>query len=370
MAGRMAGIYSAAVTGFARLHRSRKKRVEGLVRRLVGLVNGKGWALGLFDTEGNLLDYDVSQSGIGGRLALELLCKVPVPATQGPVVLNAGISPTDSAPSVIGAAAPAGTGCSLASIVQLASPADAAPGQLAGELQRITREIALELTDALDPPDGERQALVRNGFHGFYLLDPKLNVERAWHTSEPLSCDFADLIELRDHRLPVVVERAVRRLTASWNFLSAGACPTGIAYPLPDLMLKVVPMGSSGPGVFIGVFAEQCVATHAIERAAATFRISSREREVLHALLDGNSIAEIAAALNLAESTVNDHIARMISKTNARNRVEMAAMLLGWPEFQQRDASPPGNGRPPKSAVRCSWRYKIAATPMGNEPAG
>ena len=69
-----------------------------------------------------------------------------------------------------------------------------------------------------------------------------------------------------------------------------------MAYPLPDLMLKVVPMSAIGPEVYIGVFAEQCVPyAIAIERAAATFRISSRERDVLHALLDGNSIAEIAA---------------------------------------------------------------------------
>ncbi len=367
MAARTVGVSPVAVTGFEGLDRSRKKRIEALLRRVVGLVNGKGWALGLFDVEGDLLDYDVSRSEIGGRLALSLLCKVPFPVTQGPVVLQATVPPAADAPSVIGVATPAGTGKSLALIVQLSSPPEPAPGELADELQRLTHQIALEITVA-PTRDGDRRSPPRSGFHGFYLLDPRFNVERAWHTSEPLSCDFADLIEPRDHRLPPILERAVRRLTASWNFLSVGACATGVAYPLPDLMLKVVPMSAIGPEVHIGVFAEQCDPAHAIERAAATFRISSREREVLHALLDGNSIAEIAAALNLAESTVNDHIARMISKTNARNRIEMAAMLLGWPDIAERSAAAPRNGRLVKSRVRCAWRYKIATTPMGPEP--
>ena len=87
---RTVGVSPVAVTGFEGLHRSRKKRIEALLRRLIGLVNGKGWALGLFDVDGDLVDYDVSQSGIGGRLALSLLCKVPFPVTQGPVVLHAG----------------------------------------------------------------------------------------------------------------------------------------------------------------------------------------------------------------------------------------------------------------------------------------
>jgi DNA-binding CsgD family transcriptional regulator len=365
---RMSGVSRVALTGFEGLDRSRKKRIEALILRLVGLVNGKGWALGLFDVGGNLVDYDVSCSGIGGRLALTLLCKLPFPLTQGPVTVQAGEPSAGNALSVIGAATPTGTGRSLGWIVQASAPPEPVSGELADELQRLTHQIALVIADAPNSDDDRRRSVVPNGFHGFYLLDPQFNVERAWHTREPLSCDFADLIEPRDRRLPIVVERAVRRLTASWNFLSAGACATGVAYPLPDLMLKVVPMAAGGPEVSIGVFAEQCTATHGIERAAATFRISRREREVLHALLDGNSIAEIASVLNLAESTVNDHIARMIVKTNARNRIEMAAMLLGWPEIQKRNASPSDKGRPAASRVRCAWRYTIAKTTMGNEP--
>jgi DNA-binding NarL/FixJ family response regulator len=42
--------------------------------------------------------------------------------------------------------------------------------------------------------------------------------------------------------------------------------------------------------------------------------------------------------LNLSESTINDHIARLIVKTNARNRIQMAATLLGWSAARTSDA--------------------------------
>ena len=35
-------------------------------------------------------------------------------------------------------------------------------------------------------------------------------------------------------------------------------------------------------------------------------------------------------ALDIAESTAHDHIKRMMLKTRARNRVELAAKALGW----------------------------------------
>src|SRR5580692_6316627 len=231
MAARTVGVSPVALTGFDGLDRSRKKRIEAILRRLLGLVNGKGWSLGLFDAEGELLDYDVMRSGIGGREALSLLCKMPFPASQGPVVLQASVSPAENAAWAIGVATPAGTGRSLAWIAQLPSIPDPAPGELADELARLTHQIALEM-DGTPGRDGERwQPDVRNGFHGFYLLDPRLEVKRAWHTREPLSCDFADLVEPRDNRLPTIVERAVRRLTVSWNFSSIGACATGVAHP-------------------------------------------------------------------------------------------------------------------------------------------
>ena len=60
--------------------------------------------------------------------------------------------------------------------------------------------------------------------------------------------------------------------------------------------------------------------------------LTSREREVLRASLDGASIADIAALLYLSEGTVRNHISTAIQKLNGHNRTEAAhlARERGW----------------------------------------
>ena len=64
--------------------------------------------------------------------------------------------------------------------------------------------------------------------------------------------------------------------------------------------------------------------------AAEKFAMSSRELEVLSLVLKGFGHAADRDALDIAESTAHDHIKRMMLKTRARNRVELAAKTLGW----------------------------------------
>ncbi len=60
--------------------------------------------------------------------------------------------------------------------------------------------------------------------------------------------------------------------------------------------------------------------------------LTSREREVLAASLDGASIADIAARLFLSEGTVRNHLSVAMQKLGARNRMEAAhlAEQRGW----------------------------------------
>ncbi|MYM19368.1 response regulator [Brevibacterium sp. 5221] len=56
--------------------------------------------------------------------------------------------------------------------------------------------------------------------------------------------------------------------------------------------------------------------------------LSEREREVARLIADGQTNAQIAAALHLALPTVKTHVARILHKTGADNRVRLAIEVL------------------------------------------
>jgi DNA-binding CsgD family transcriptional regulator len=124
------------------------------------------------------------------------------------------------------------------------------------------------------------------------------------------------------------VESAVRAVTASWTDDPATWEPATLV-PLPFMVVTVVPLiGSAGPK--IGVLVERYRSRNPLRHAADKFGMSSRELEVLSLVLKGFGTPQIATALDIAESTAHDHIKRMMLKTRARNRVELAAKALGW----------------------------------------
>ncbi|MFD7895567.1 response regulator [Streptomyces sp. NPDC059743] len=60
--------------------------------------------------------------------------------------------------------------------------------------------------------------------------------------------------------------------------------------------------------------------------------LTAREREVLNASVDGATVADVAARLQLSESTVRNYLSSAIGKTGTRNRMEAvrAARRQGW----------------------------------------
>ncbi|MFC5153318.1 response regulator transcription factor [Streptomyces amakusaensis] len=60
--------------------------------------------------------------------------------------------------------------------------------------------------------------------------------------------------------------------------------------------------------------------------------LTVRERDVLNAAVDGATVADIAGAVHLSESTVRNYLSSAIGKTGTRNRMEAvrAARRQGW----------------------------------------
>ncbi|HXF33180.1 MAG TPA: helix-turn-helix transcriptional regulator [Candidatus Acidoferrales bacterium] len=161
-----------------------------------------------------------------------------------------------------------------------------------------------------------------------YVLNAELEIVLAWTSENERRVAVTPLHGLLENRLPRVLEETVRTLTTAWTDEMATRKP-GIARPVPFLVLRTRPM--AGPaGLFIGVSLERARPVHSLTTAAARFRISPREVQVLALLLDGLQLNEIAEQLHIASSTVQDHIKSLLQKTGTENRSEMIGKVLGW----------------------------------------
>lgn len=64
-----------------------------------------------------------------------------------------------------------------------------------------------------------------------------------------------------------------------------------------------------------------------VHRAPLLERLSPRERTVARLITEGRRNESIAAELNIAVSTVKDHVHHILSKTGLSSRTELAAVL-------------------------------------------
>jgi DNA-binding CsgD family transcriptional regulator len=159
-----------------------------------------------------------------------------------------------------------------------------------------------------------------------HVLDRELNVVLTWSAENERNAAITSIhARLRD-RLPPIIEDAVRELISTWTSDPATQV-RGVARPVPFLAVRTQPL--TGPtGLFVGVLLERPIGGSIFRKAADAFALSPRELQVLALLLEGTTLPDVAAAMSITSSTVQDHISSMLTKTNSSNRSQLIAKLL------------------------------------------
>jgi len=97
----------------------------------------------------------------------------------------------------------------------------------------------------------------------------------------------------------------------------------------PDVLVDAVRRVAAGDGLVDQTLTRRVIDEFARRRGpvapdeAAAGLLTAREREIVALLCRGSSNAEIAAALFLEPSTVKSHLSRIMTKTGARDRVQL-----------------------------------------------
>ncbi|ALV38134.1 MULTISPECIES: response regulator transcription factor [Streptomyces] len=133
----------------------------------------------------------------------------------------------------------------------------------------------------------------------------------------------ADLNRLGDHTRVLIVT----------TFARSGYLRRAVDAGVAGYVLKDAPIGELAAALR-RVYAGERVVAPELAMAAwdAADPLTDRERELLRAVADGASNAEIAGRMFLAEGTVRNYLSTAMAKLGARNRTEAArtAQTRGW----------------------------------------
>jgi DNA-binding CsgD family transcriptional regulator len=128
-------------------------------------------------------------------------------------------------------------------------------------------------------------------------------------------------------RLPRALEIPVREITKAWR--DPARRIDDVFMPTPELVVRVTPVERT-TRYAIALVLEPYARRAPLGEAIRRFHLTNRELEVIALLFSGLSTQQIARRLQISETTVTDHIKRLLNKTSSGNRTEMAAKLLGW----------------------------------------
>ncbi|MET8627111.1 response regulator transcription factor [Kitasatospora sp. NPDC004669] len=117
------------------------------------------------------------------------------------------------------------------------------------------------------------------------------------------------------------------------TFARSGYLRRAVDAGVAGYVLKDAPIGELAAALRRVHAGERVVAPElAVAAWDAADPLTDRERELLRAVAEGASNAEIAARLFLAEGTVRNYLSSAMAKLGARNRTEASrtAMTRGW----------------------------------------
>lgn len=125
--------------------------------------------------------------------------------------------------------------------------------------------------------------------------------------------------------LPPLIERTVVGLLRR----TLAGDPGGVlsAAPNASVVVRVMRLEGRGDAAY-AVTVERLRLRRQLHVVAQQFGLSARERQVLDLVAKGAKNSEIAARLNIAESTAVFHVKRLLTKTNSRNRTELVSKVV------------------------------------------
>ena len=148
---------------------------------------------------------------------------------------------------------------------------------------------------------------------------------------QPLLATISGVKAMRPD-LPVIVIGASTDYEVIFNVIVSGA-KGYVLEDTPSSELARAIQAVSGGSVWIprrvlSMFVERAITQQDRIRSRVNSSLTEREKQVLNMLVTGLSNKEIGAPLGIVERTVKAHIARMMLKVGARNRIELSVQAV------------------------------------------